>query len=81
MSDQPESDPWKDGKESVQHLSECQDDACDRCEYLIDGFYMACDNCGHWGHQESDSWVMVDNIPFCSEKCAKEWFGESAKIM
>lgn len=74
------SDPWKDGKEHVQHLAECGDDDCDRCGYLIDGFYMACDHCGHWGHQDSNGWVMANGVPFCSEDCAKQWFGESVEI-
>lgn len=68
-------DPWFDGKGSVQHLTECDVDGCDRCEYLVDGFYMACDQCGSWGHQESSGWVMAKNIPFCSEACARSFLG------
>ena len=74
------SDPWKDGKEHAQHLTECGDDDCDRCSYLIDGFYLACDQCGHWGHQDSNGWVTANGVPFCSEDCAKQWFGESVEI-
>lgn len=73
-------DHWKDGKENARHLTECGDDDCERCSYLIDGFYMACDNCGHWGSQESDGWVLVEGIPFCNEKCAEEWFGRPVTI-
>ena len=74
------SDPWKDGKENAQHLSECGNDNCDRCGYLIDGLYMACDQCGHWGSQDSNGWVMAKGVPFCSEKCAREWFGAEVEI-
>jgi hypothetical protein len=77
-SEQPS--PWQDGKTNQQHLEECPDDDCVRCNHLIDGFYMACDSCGHWGLQESDGWVLAEGIPFCSVECARERFGESVEI-
>jgi len=74
------SDPFDDGKDSQQHLTECTDDNCERCQHLIDGFYMACDTCGHWGHQDASGWVLVEGIPFCSENCAVQWFGGPVEI-
>lgn len=73
-------DPWKDGKESQQHLTECTDGGCERCDHLTNGFYMACDQCGHWGHQDASGWVMARGIPFCNEQCAEQWFGEPVEI-
>ncbi len=73
-------DPWKDGRENQQHLTECSCEECDRCDYLIDGFYMACDECGNWGSQESDGWVLAQGIPFCSVRCAENRLGEGVEI-
>lgn len=67
-------DPWEDGKSSVEHLSDCAD-GCERCEWLIDGFYMSCDHCGHWGMQESDGWTLCHGMPFCNERCRDAYFG------
>ena len=62
--------PWDDGKSNQQHLTECNDDSCERCDYLINGFYMSCGRCGCWGHQDSDGWVLVEGIPIC-QSCAE----------
>lgn len=73
-------DPWEDGKWSQQHLTECMDDDCERCEWLIDGFYMACDECGHWGQQDVDGgWVMRLGMIFCSDECADMFHGSNEK--
>lgn len=72
------SDPWEDSKNNTQHLTDCDDDGCERCQYLIDGFYMACDYCGSWGLQESDGWVMCRAMIFCDEKCRDDYWGEDA---
>ncbi len=72
--------PWEDGKENQQHLTECTDDNCERCDYLTDGFYMACDSCGHWGHQEASGWVLAGGIPFCNQQCAEQFFCEPVDI-
>lgn len=69
-------DPWKDGMSNHVHLSKCS--GCDRCDYLIDGFYMSCDGCGHWGHQDSDGWVLRNGVPFCTDDCADRYFAHSA---
>ncbi len=75
------SSPWNDGLYPQEHLTQCEDDDCERCDYLIHGgFWMACDECGHWGHQDTDGWVMAEGIPFCSVKCAEHRFGKGVKI-
>ena len=62
-----------------EHLSQCNDDGCERCRWLINnGFYMACDYCGSWGQWESDGWVMCRGIIFCNERCRDFYFGEDA---
>lgn len=58
-----EENPWKDGLENPDHLKEC--DGCSRCDYLIDGFYMSCDGCGHWGQQDSDGWNIIEGLVYC----------------
>jgi hypothetical protein len=68
-------DPWEDGKNSVEHLTDCEVDFCERCEHLIDGFYMSCDHCGHWGYQDSDGWTLCHGMPFCNEQCRDAYFG------
>lgn len=75
------SDPWDDGKVNPVHLSECEDAACGRCQYLIDGLYMACDQCGHWGQQESDGWTLCQGMVFCDKRCADAYMGcDSSKL-
>lgn len=69
-----ESDPYQDGQDSIGHLTVCKVDGCERCEWLME-FYMACDTCGHWGHQDSTGWVLRRGVPFCSDKCADDRFG------
>lgn len=76
--DRSSSGPWEDDKSNADHLTDCP--GCERCDYLIDGFYMACDQCGHWGHQDSDGWVLVDGIPFCNRDCAEAFFGGPVEI-
>lgn len=73
-------DPWDDDKDDARHLTECKNDDCERCNQLIDGEYMACDSCGHWGQQDAHGWVLVKGIPFCSEECAEKRFGEPVEI-
>ena len=68
-----------DPNDNIKHLLECRDVNCSRCAYLLNDFYMGCDQCGHVGHQDSDGWVTREGIPFCSEQCANEWFGASEK--
>lgn len=68
-------DPWEDGKNSVEHLTECEVHGCERCDHLIDGFYMSCDYCGRWGHQDSDGWTLCHGMPFCNERCRDAHFG------
>ena len=68
-----EFDPWEDGKGSAEHLADC--DGCSRCEWLIDELYMACDQCGHWGLQDSDGWTLCLGMVFCDERCRENYFG------
>jgi len=74
------SDPWKDGKHDAVHLTECANDCCARCDWLIDGFYMSCDQCGHWGQQDCDGWTLCCGMPFCSDKCRDAYFGCDASL-
>lgn len=69
------SDPYEDNKSNPEHLTDCDDDGCDRCRHLLDGFYMACDHCGHWGQQESDGWTLCRGMTFCNERCRDAYFG------
>lgn len=41
-----------DQADNIQHLTNCADDACERCENLM-YFYQACDECGTWGHNDA----------------------------
>lgn len=68
-----ESDPWEDSKSNTEHLTDCE--GCERCEWLMDGFYMACDYCGTWGMQESDGWTLCHAMIFCNEQCRDNFFG------
>lgn len=69
-----------DGLGSAEHLKVCDVDNCDRCEFLMQ-FYMACDNCGLWGNTSAcHTGVVANGIWFCSERCAKEWFGDAVNI-
>ena len=47
--------------EAAEHLQQCP--GCERCDYLLDGFYMFCDECGLAGHQDSDGWALFDKFP------------------
>jgi Tfp pilus tip-associated adhesin PilY1 len=67
------ADPWEDGKSATEHLTDCL--GCERCEWLMDGFYMTCDHCGHWGMQESDGWTLCRGMVFCNERCRDSYFG------
>ena len=50
------------------HLEACTLDDCPECDHYLE-FYMACEGCGHWGHQESDGWILWNGMPFCTEEC------------
>lgn len=69
------NNPWDDSQTSQQHLTNCREDFCERCAWLIDGFYMSCDQCGHWGQQESDGWTLCRAMVFCNRRCADLHFG------
>jgi hypothetical protein len=66
-------DVWEDGTSNAEHLDKC--DGCERCDWLIDGFYMACDHCGHWGMQSSDGWTLCHGMVFCNARCRDGYFG------
>lgn len=67
--------------DNAQHLTECERGDCERCDALVDGHYMACDQCGHWGHQDSDGWTMVRDMVFCDEICAGKFFGVKPEVI
>ncbi len=74
------SDPFDDGKDSQQHLTECIDDNCERCQHLIDGFLYGLRYLRTLGSPDASGWVLVEGIPFCSESCAVQWFGGPVEI-
>lgn len=59
------TDPWQDGLSNTEHLETCPG-CVERCDYLLNGFYMFCDDCGHAGHQDSDGWMLFDGVPVCT---------------
>lgn len=60
----------QDQEDAIEHLENCQKDGCCLCNHLLE-FYMTCDECGSWGHQDSYGWATVCGIPVC-KACADE---------
>lgn len=60
----------------AEHLTNCDVSSCPTCDNLIE-FYMACDQCGHWGHKDSSGWADHP-IVLCSPECVKVWEGGGA---
>lgn len=52
----------------TDHLSQCNTKDCEECDFYLE-CCMACDQCGHWGDMECDSWVLGVFGVYCCEEC------------